>query len=56
MTTIIKTIETTTPRKHAYLFGAILACDKGVGNKIEQRGESYLVVADDNRAVEFRAA
>ena len=52
--TIVQTIECPEPRNLALLAGAILAADKGVGNRVEEAADGWLMIADDDKAVLFK--
>ncbi len=50
---LVKTIKTANPMQAAIAFSAVLAVDKGVQSKVELRGTSALVIADDGKIVKF---
>jgi hypothetical protein len=51
--TILKTVETPEPQNAALICGIILACDKGVGNRVEETPAGWLMIADDDKAILF---
>ena len=52
--TVIQTVETTDPHNAALVAGIILAGDKGVGNRVEETSDGWLMIADDDRAILFK--
>ena len=52
--TILKTVETPEPQNAALICGIILACDKGVGNRVEETSDGWLMIDDDNFAILFK--
>jgi phosphoribosylcarboxyaminoimidazole (NCAIR) mutase len=54
--TIVQTIEVPNPHNAALLAGAILAADKGVGNRVEETPAGWMMIADDDKAILFTEA
>ncbi len=52
----IKEFSSPTPEKSAYALGAIIAVDKGIGNRIEKQGTSFVVVCDDGSRITLKQA
>jgi hypothetical protein len=46
-------IDSPNPKRAAYLFGAILAADKGVQSRVLRCARGFKVVADDGKVVTF---
>ena len=51
---VIQTVEASDPHNAALVAGIILAGDKGVGNRVEETSDGWLMIADDDRAILFK--
>lgn len=52
--TILKIVETPEPHNAALTCGIILACDKGVCNRVEETSDGWLMIDDDDFAILFK--